>query len=72
MYRHNGQPVSVFMLPQTSRADDGRRRHGPRGGHLVAGDRTFVLIAREPETGDVLQHDLPLVTGDAAVRRRCS
>lgn len=55
MYRHHGQPLSVFMLPQLQRA-------GHAGdnaemvdvfGHEAAvwsqGGRTFVLIAREPE-----------------------
>jgi anti-sigma factor RsiW len=55
MYRHNGRPLSVFMLPQL-------QRPGQSGdnaemvdvfGHEAAvwsqGGRTFVLIAREPE-----------------------
>jgi anti-sigma factor RsiW len=55
MYRHHGQPLSVFMLPQFSRP-------GLSENHLEMVDvlgheafvwtqagRTFVLIAREPE-----------------------
>jgi anti-sigma factor RsiW len=58
MYRHHGQPLSVFMLPQLARPGTA----GMRGddaemvdvlGHEAAiwseGGRTFVLVGREPE-----------------------
>jgi anti-sigma factor RsiW len=48
MYRHNGHPVSVFMLPKTSRADALVDVMGHEAAVWSIGDRTFVLIAREP------------------------
>jgi anti-sigma factor RsiW len=48
MYRHNGHPVSVFMLPKTSRADALVGVMGHEAAVWSVGDRTFVLIAREP------------------------
>jgi anti-sigma factor RsiW len=55
MYRHHGQPLSVFMLPQFTRP--GHSESNPEMvdmmGHEAAvwsqGGRTFVLIAKEPE-----------------------
>jgi anti-sigma factor RsiW len=55
MYRHHGQPLSVFMLPQFTRP--GHPESNPEMvdvmGHEAAvwsqAGRTFVLIAREPE-----------------------
>jgi anti-sigma factor RsiW len=48
MYRHNGHPVSVFMLPKTSRAEELVEVMGHEAAIWSVGDRTFVLIAREP------------------------
>jgi len=48
MYRHNGHPVSVFMLPKTSRAEALVDVMGHEAAVWSIGDRTFVLIAREP------------------------
>jgi anti-sigma factor RsiW len=48
MYLHHGQPVSIFMLPRTSRADDRLEVFGHRASIWSVGNRTFVLIAREP------------------------
>jgi anti-sigma factor RsiW len=48
MYRHNGHPVSVFMLPKTSRSDALVDVMGHEAAIWSVGDRTFVLIAREP------------------------
>jgi len=48
MYRHNGHPVSLFMLPKTSRADTLVDVMGHEAAVWSVGDRTFVLIAREP------------------------
>jgi anti-sigma factor RsiW len=52
MYRHHGQPVSVFMLPQLTRP--GKQNETVEVmGHEAAvwseGGRTFVLVAREPD-----------------------
>jgi hypothetical protein len=60
MYRHHGQPLSVFMLPQLTRpGQSGNEQSGNSVqmldvmGHESAiwsqGGRTFVLVAREPE-----------------------
>lgn len=54
MYRHNGHPVSLFMLPKTTRADGIVEVMGHEAAIWSAGDHTFVLIAREPR-GDVEQ-----------------
>lgn len=48
MCRHNGQPVSIFMLPQSTRAEELLDVMGHRAKIWSAGGRTFVLIAREP------------------------
>jgi len=52
MYRHHGQPLSVFMLPQLARP--GKRDETVEVlGHEAAvwskDGRTFVLVAREPQ-----------------------
>ena len=49
MYRHNGQPVSVFMIPKMTRADAVVDVMGHEAAIWSSGGRTFVLIAREPE-----------------------
>jgi anti-sigma factor RsiW len=48
MYRHNGRPVSLFMLPNTSRAKQLVRVLGHEAAIWCVGKRTFVLVAREP------------------------
>ena len=48
MYTHNGHPVSVFMLPETSRPDQIVEVMGHEAAIWSAGGRTFVLITREP------------------------
>jgi anti-sigma factor (TIGR02949 family) len=48
MYRHQGRPVSLFMLPKSSRAAELVDVLGHEAAIWCAGDRTFVLIAREP------------------------
>jgi anti-sigma factor RsiW len=50
MYRHNGHPVSLFMLPKTTRPDGIVEVMGHEAAIWSAGDRTFVLIAREPRS----------------------
>ena len=47
MYRYQGRPVSIFMLPSTSRRDELVEALGYEAAIWSAGDRTFVLIARE-------------------------
>jgi anti-sigma factor RsiW len=48
MYRHHGQPVSVFMLPKKRRPEELLEVLGHEAAIWSSGDRTFVLIAREP------------------------
>jgi anti-sigma factor RsiW len=48
MYKHNGQPVSLFMLPNASRSRDFVEVLGHEAAVWCVGNRTFVLIAREP------------------------
>ena len=48
MYRHEGRPVSVFMLPDTSRAQQLVEVLGHEAAIWCIGSRTFVLVAREP------------------------
>ena len=48
MYRHNGHPVSIFMLPKSARAEELLDVMGHRAAVWSVGDRTFVLIASEP------------------------
>jgi anti-sigma factor RsiW len=47
MFLHNGTPVSLFMLPKTTRSDELVRVLGHEAAIWSVGDRTFVLIARE-------------------------
>ena len=49
MYRHNGEPVSVFMLPKTARAQEFVQVMGHQAAIWCADDRTFVLVAHEPK-----------------------
>ncbi len=48
MYRHQGRPVSLFMLPKSARPQELVEVLGHEAAIWCAGDRTFVLIAREP------------------------
>jgi anti-sigma factor RsiW len=48
MYRHNGEPVSVFMLPKKTRSEEQIEVLGHQAAIWSTDDRTFVLIAREP------------------------
>jgi len=60
MYRHNGHPMSVFMIPNMTRPEATGIKNEVVDvmGHEAAvwsmGGRTFVLVAREPEA-DVAQ-----------------
>ena len=47
MYRQNGSPVSLFMLPRTERAAEFVQVLGHRAVIWCANNRTFVLVARE-------------------------
>ena len=48
MYRHDGQPVSLFMLPKSARTEELVEVLGHEAKIWCDGNRTFVLIAREP------------------------
>jgi anti-sigma factor RsiW len=48
MYRHQGRPVSLFMLPHTMRAEEFVEVLGHEAAIWCANNRTFVLVAREP------------------------
>jgi anti-sigma factor RsiW len=48
MYRHQGQPVSLFMLPKSARAQELVEVLGHEAAIWCANNRTFVLVAREP------------------------
>src|SRR5437764_1030735 len=48
MYRHAGQPVSLFMLPKDARAPQLVSVLGHQAKIWCVGDKTFVMIAREP------------------------
>ena len=48
MYRHNGHPVSIFMLPRSARAEELVQVLGHQAAIWSVGNRTFVLVAREP------------------------
>jgi anti-sigma factor RsiW len=48
MYRHQGRPVSLFMLPETARTQELVEVLGHEAAIWCAGNRTFVLVAREP------------------------
>jgi hypothetical protein len=49
MYRHQGRPVSLFMLPKTARTQELVDVLGHEAAIWCVGSRTFVLIAREPK-----------------------
>jgi anti-sigma factor RsiW len=48
MYRHQGHPMSLFMLPRTARAEELVEVLGHEAAIWCVNNRTFVLIAREP------------------------
>ncbi len=48
MYKHEGRPVSVFMLPDAVRAEAMVRVLGHEAAIWSVGNRSFVLIARAP------------------------
>jgi anti-sigma factor RsiW len=50
MFRHNGTPVSLFMLPKSNRSEELVHVFGHEAAIWSVGDRTFVLIARETES----------------------
>jgi anti-sigma factor RsiW len=47
MYRHNGQPLSLFMLPRTERPEELVETLGHECAIWSTTDRTFVLVSRE-------------------------
>ena len=55
MYRHNGHPMSVFMIPNMTRPGASAMKDevvdvmGHEATVWSAGGRTFVLVAREPQ-----------------------
>ena len=49
MYRRSGEPVSLFMLPETGRAQEMVQVLGHRAAIWCDGKRTFVLVAKEPQ-----------------------
>src|SRR5262245_33151578 len=49
MYRHDGRPVSLFMLPNASRSRELIEVLGHQAAIWCVGNRTFVLISREPK-----------------------
>ena len=49
MYRHEGRPVSLFMLPKTSRTSEIIEVLGHEAKIWCVGNRTFVLVASEPK-----------------------
>ncbi len=48
MYRHEGRPVSLFMLPNSARTEELVEVLGHEAAIWCVGNRTFVLVAREP------------------------
>lgn len=48
MYLHNGVPVSLFMLPKGTRREEVVEVMGHQAAIWSVGERTFVLVAREP------------------------
>ena len=49
MYRHEGRPVSLFMLPETVRTRELVKVLGHEAAIWCVGRRTFVLVSREPK-----------------------
>ena len=48
MYRHQGRPMSLFMLPNASRSRELIEVLGHQAAIWCVGNRTFVLVSREP------------------------
>ena len=48
MYRHQGRPLSLFMLPETARAQEIVEVLGHEAAIWCANNRTFVLVSGEP------------------------
>src|SRR3954447_10469470 len=48
MYRHQGRPLSLFMLPQTARTQEIVEVLGHEAAIWCANNRTFVLVSGEP------------------------
>src|SRR6266540_5749452 len=48
MYRHQGRPVSLFMLPKSARTQELVEVLGHEAAIWCVGNRTFVLVARAP------------------------
>jgi anti-sigma factor RsiW len=48
MFKHAGQPMSLFMLPSETRSDELVRAFGHQLRMWSVGDRTFVLVSQEP------------------------
>jgi mycothiol system anti-sigma-R factor len=48
MYRHQGRPVSLFMLPHTERREEVVEVFGHQCVIWTGDDRTFVLVSPEP------------------------
>ena len=48
MYTHEGRPVSLFMLPKAARTEELVEVLGHEAKIWCVGNRTFVLVAREP------------------------
>jgi anti-sigma factor RsiW len=48
MYRHEGRLVSLFMLPKSARPEELVEVLGHQAKIWCVGNRTFVLVAREP------------------------
>lgn len=62
MYRRKGQPVSVFMIPEKASTKDVVEVMGHEAAIWTSGDRTFVLVAREPEDRAAAAADLSSMT----------
>ena len=50
MYRHRGEPMSLFMLPKAIRRQELVQVLGHKAAIWCVGDRTFVLVTREPRS----------------------
>jgi anti-sigma factor RsiW len=48
MYRHEGRPLSLFMLPETARTEEIVEVLGHEAAIWCANNRTFVLVSGEP------------------------
>jgi anti-sigma factor RsiW len=47
MFRHHGEPLSLFMLPNRRRAEEAIEAFGHEAVVWSVGDRTFVLVSRK-------------------------